>query len=357
MANIIEVGLLTTKNIIKTDVNLVGANGSNLEVLGKVKKLIRVGKLSVMTDFFVCKKLGTKCILGIPFLKQNRATLKFGEGKCEVRLGSEQTRRLGCHRIKTKSQNPICVPLYRLGPEKEIEASKIVDQYLKEGIIRPSQSAWRAPIVMAKKKSGEYRLCVDYRRLNDITIKDAYPMPRVDDFFDALEGAAIFSRLDAKSGYHQIDMDPQDIEKTAFGTKEGLFEFVKMPFGLVNGPATFQRTMNTILREFINKFVVVYMDDILIYSRTRGEHAQHVNKVLTRLKEVNLVLNLKKCEFFKDKVNILGHTVSAKGIQIDDSRIETIKKLPIPDTKKKLQSFLGLINYCSKFIKKLYEET
>ncbi|KAF9761270.1 Retrovirus-related Pol polyprotein from transposon [Nosema granulosis] len=138
---------------------------------------------------------------------------------------------------------------------------------------------------MAKKKDGSYRLCIDYRRLNDITVKDAYPMPRTDEFFDALEGATIFSKLDAKSGYHQIDMYPTDIEKTAFGCREGLYEFLKMPFGLVNGPATFQRVMNEILSEFINKCVVVYMDDILIYSRTEADHKEDVQRVLKVLKE------------------------------------------------------------------------
>ncbi|KAF9763057.1 Retrovirus-related Pol polyprotein from transposon 17.6 [Nosema granulosis] len=152
-------------------------------------------------------------------------------------------------------------------------------------------------------------------------------------------------------------MHPEDIEKTAFGCKEGLFEFVKMPFGLVNGPATFQRIMNNILRDFINKFVVVYMDDILIYSKSREDHKEHVRRVMDRLRSKGLVLNENKCEFELTKVEVLGHILSKEGKKMDPRRIEPIMNLPLPNTKKKLHLFLGLLNYCSKFIVNLQENT
>ncbi|KAF9760912.1 Retrovirus-related Pol polyprotein from transposon 17.6 [Nosema granulosis] len=152
-------------------------------------------------------------------------------------------------------------------------------------------------------------------------------------------------------------MHPEDIEKTAFGCREGLFEFLKMPFGLVNGPATFQRIMNNILREFINKYVVVYMDDILIYSKSREEHTEHIRIVMDRLKSKGLVLNDKKCKFFLEEVEVLGHVVRKDGISMDPRRIDTIVNLPLPNTSKKLHSFLGLLNYCAKFIEGLHENT
>ncbi|KAF9754364.1 Retrovirus-related Pol polyprotein from transposon 17.6, partial [Nosema granulosis] len=157
-------------------------------------------------------------------------------------------------------------------------------------------------------------------------------------------------------GYHQIDMCPQDIEKTAFACREGLFEFTKMPFGLlVNGPATFQRAMNKLLKDFLFKFVVVYMDDILIYSKTLEEHKQHVLKVIGKLKTVGLKLNSKKCEFGKKELKILGHVISKQGLRLDEDRVKSILELPVPKTKKKLQSLLGLFNYCSRFIKDSYK--
>jgi hypothetical protein len=164
--------------------------------------------------------------------------------------------------------------------QHEEVASQIIAEYLKEVIIRRSFSPWRSHIVIVKKRNKGFRLCVDYRNLNAITVKDSYPMQRTDEFFDAMGGSKYFTKLDAESGYHQIAMKDEDIEKTAFGCREGLFEFVKIPFWLVNGPATFQRAMNNMLTSYLRKFVVVYMEDILIYSKTSNEHKKHVGIVL-----------------------------------------------------------------------------
>ncbi|MGL4850115.1 MAG: reverse transcriptase domain-containing protein, partial [Clostridium sp.] len=228
---------------------------------------------------------------------------------------------------------------------------------MESGIIRPSKSPWRSPIVIAPKKGERGRFCVDFRRLNDVTVRDAYPMPRVEDLINALHGASYFSKMDAESGYHQIDMDPRDIEKTAFACREGLFEFTKMPFGLVNAPATFQRTMDMVLKPFLYKFVIVYMDDILIYSRSLEEHKEHLREVRRKLEEVGLRLNVKKCEYGKREIKILGHTISGGCVKVDEEKVKTIRSLPVPDTRKKLQSFLGLFNYCTKHIKDSYKLT
>ncbi|XP_014613889.1 PREDICTED: uncharacterized protein LOC106792185 [Polistes canadensis] len=278
--NIINSRLVKGLECERTDISLRTADGSDLDTLSCITVEICMDDRRIKVKFYVSRKVNVDCILGIPFLKDNKITMEFGE-KCAVSFPKEEQTGLGVHRIRTTLEMPICTPLYKLGLQGEGAASGIVQGYLKDGIIRYSNSPWRSPVVMVPKKDGSFRLCVDYRRLNDITIRDAYPMPRTDEFFDALKGAKIFSKLDAKSGYHQIDMHPEDIEKTAFGCKEGLFEFVKMPFGLVNGPATFQR----VLRDFINKFVVVYMDDILIFSKTQEEHEVHVRTVLNRLKD------------------------------------------------------------------------
>lgn len=165
---------------------------------------------------------------------------------------------------------------------------------------------------MKPKKNAEFRLCVDYRRLNEVTVKDMYPMPKVDEVLEALGGATIFTKLDALSGYHQIKMREEDVEKTAFACREGLFEFFRMPFGLVNAPATFQRAINKVLSKFLNKSVMVYMDDVIIYSKTEKEHDVHVKEVLEALKEAGLQLNKEKCGFRRKELEILGHLVSAR---------------------------------------------
>jgi hypothetical protein len=230
--------------------------------------------------FVVTEGTKTLIILGQSFCQKEEIKISFGE-ETRVEIGNKQINAdiLGKHRIITTSLAPVTSPMYRLGNELEKEASKIIEQHKRDGIIRDSQSAWRSPIILVKKKNGAYRLCVDYRALNDATVKDMYPMPRVDEVLDALAGANIFSKLDALSGFHQIEMHKDDIEKTAFGCREGLFEFVKMPFGLVNAPATFQRAMNRVLREYIGKFVMVYIDDIVIYSKSAEEHEGHLKSV------------------------------------------------------------------------------
>lgn len=342
--------------LTREKITLKAANYTPIGVIGKIRLKIKVDGYIFEDEFVVTNDISIPCIIGYTLLNKYKIQLNFGNNKVEI-ISTESLKEdvIGYHRIITKNHEPIMVQLYKLGEKKEEAASEIVKKYLKEGTIRPSESPWRSPVIVVPKKDGGNRLCIDYRRLNDITIKDAYPMPRVDEFIDALEGAGYFTKLDAESGYHQIDMTPKDIEKTAFACREGLFEFTKMPFGLVNGPATFQRTMNNILKKFLFKFVVVYMDDILIYSKTREDHKRHVRLVLERLKEGGLKLNQSKCEYGKRELKILGHVISKDGVRIDEDRIKSIEKLPVPNNKKKLQSMLGLYNYCARFIKDSYK--
>jgi hypothetical protein len=224
-------------------------------------------------------------------------------------------------------------------------------------LTRESCNPWRSLIVFRTKKNGEYSLCIDYRRLNDVTIKDSYPMPRADEILDELSGARVFSKLDPLSGYHQIDMRKEDIEKTAFACREGLFEFVEMPFGLVNGPATFKRVMNKILRMFLNNFTMVYMDDIIVYRKDEDSHRKHVEQVVKTLTDVGLQLNTEKCEYHKKELQVLGHVISAEDIKVDPERIKAIQAMETPKSKKELESLLGMTNCCSRFINNVTENT
>lgn len=192
------------------------------------------------------------------------------------------------------------------------------------------------------------RMVIDYRALNKITFKNRYPLPRIVDLLDRLQGAKVFSSLDLMSGYHQIRIKDSDIPKTAFRTPLGHYEFLVLPFGLSNAPATFQNVMNNIFAPFINRFVLVYLDDILIYSRTSEEHEKHVRLVLEKLREHELIAKLSKCSFFQDQLVFLGHVVSADGIRVDPSKVAAVQEWPVPENVSQLRSFLGLANYFRK---------
>lgn len=194
-------------------------------------------------------------------------------------------------------------------------------------------------------------MCVDCRAINNITIRYRHHIPRLEDMLDELSGAAIFSKIDLRSGYHQIRMKERDEWKTTFKTKFGLFEWSIMPFGLTNAPSTFMRLMNDVLRHFIGKFVVVYFDDILIYSRTESEHVDHIRQVLQVLRDAKLFGNMEKCTFCKDRVIFLGYVVSAHGVEVDESKIEAIKNWPTPVNVSQVRSFHGLPSFYRRFVK------
>jgi len=202
-----------------------------------------------------------------------------------------------------------------------------------------------------KKKDGTLRLCIDYRELNKITIKNKYPLPRIDNHFYQLQGAGVFSKIDLRSGYHQLRIKPEDIPKTAFWTRYGHYEFTVMPFGLTNAPTAFIDLMNRVFRPFLDKFIVVFIDDILIYSRNNEEHAQHLRLVLKTLREHKLYAKLKKCEFWLEQVVFLGHVVSKEGIKVDPQKIKAIVDWPRPTNVTEIRSFLGLAGYYRRFIK------
>jgi hypothetical protein len=239
----------------------------------------------------------------------------------------------------------------RMSPAELTELNKQLTGLLDNGYIRPSVSPFGAPVLFAKKKDGTLRLCIDYRMLNKATIKNKYPLPRIDDLLDQLHGATIFSKIDLQSGYHQIRVKCADIQKTAFRTKYGHFEWTVMPFGLTNAPATFQTLMNSILGPFLDKFVIVYLDDVLIYSKTPQEHKQHLRLLLQALRDHQLYAKLTKCEFWRDTLPFLGHVISQAGISMDPSKLTAIQHWPAPATVTQLQSFLGLANYYRRFVK------
>ena len=249
------------------------------------------------------------------------------------------------HHINTQDAAPIHQPPRRLPLAKQHEATKVIEEMKRDGVIEPSVSPLAAPIVLVRKKDGSTRFCVDYRKLNSVTQKDSYPLPRIDDTLEALSGASWFSSLDLKSGYWQVGVHPGDREKTAFTTGRGLWQFRVMPFGLCNAPATFERLMERVLAGLPLSVCLVYLDDILVPARSFDDHIQNLRTVFNRLQEANLKLSPKKCTLFRRQLRFLGHVISEKGVATDPEKLEAVTTWPIPTNVSEVRRFLGLCSY------------
>lgn len=259
------------------------------------------------------------------------------------------------HEIKTKDEIPIHSKTYRYPYVHKQEVERQIDQMLKNGIIRHSDSPYSAPIWIVPKKldasnKQKWRIVVDYRKLNETTIDDRFPIPNITDILDRLGRANYFTTLDLANGFHQIEMSPDSIHKTAFSTETGHYEYLRMPFGLKNAPSTFQRVMNNILKGLINQICLVYMDDIIIFSSSLEEHLKNLKAVFSRIRESNMKIQPDKSEFLRKEVEFLGHIVTPEGIKPNKKKLAAIKDFPIPTTAKEIKSFLGLVGYYRKFI-------
>ncbi|GJV34092.1 putative reverse transcriptase domain-containing protein [Tanacetum coccineum] len=220
---------------------------------------------------------------------------------------------------------PVARAPYRLTPAEMQELSTQLQEIFDRGFIRRSSSPWGAPILFVKKKDGSFRMCIDYRELNKLTVKNRYPLPRIDDLFDQLQGSRVYSKIDLRSGYHQLRVREEDISNTAFRTRYGHYEFQVMPFGLTNAPTIFMDLMNRVCKPYLDRFVIVFIDDILIYSKSRKEHEGHLKLILNLLKKEELYAKFSKCEFWLSKVQFLGHVIDNEGIHVDPAKIEAIK--------------------------------
>ncbi|UYV73793.1 K02A2.6-like [Cordylochernes scorpioides] len=254
------------------------------------------------------------------------------------------------HRIDTGGATPVKQLPRRLPMTRRDEVDKLIEEMAEQDVIEPSSSPWASPVVLVKKKDGSTRFCVDYRRLNDLTKKDSYPLPRIDATLDTLSGSQWFSTLDLKSGYWQVSIHPEDREMTAFTTGNGLWQFKVMPFGLCNAPATFERLMETVLQGIPLETCLVYLDDIIVMGKSFEEHLINLERVLQKIRGARLKLNPRKCKLFKEKVRYLGHVISRQGIQTDPDRTETVRQWPVPRDVHQLRSFLGLCSYYRRFV-------
>lgn len=243
---------------------------------------------------------------------------------------------------------PIRRPMFRYSPAEKEAMETQVSEMLQKGLIEPSTAPFCAPVLFVRKKDGTLRMCIDYRGLNKITVRNAYPLPRIDDLFDKLQGATTFSSLDLLSGYYQLRLHPDDVPKTAFRTPTGLYQYRVLPMGLTNAPSVFMAAMNRVLHGL--PFAVVYLDDILIFSKSPEEHVRHVEEVLRRLDRDKFFAKLSKCDFFQTSIKFLGHIVSAGGISPDPDKVKVIHDWKTPTNVREVRSFLGLANYFRKFV-------
>ena len=256
------------------------------------------------------------------------------------------------HKIElVPGSRPTSRPTFRMSASELAELKKQLEELVKAGFIQPSKSPFGAPILFVKKKDGTMRMCVDYRALNEITVKNKYALPRVDELFDRLQGSRFFTKIDLRSGYHQIRIDPADVPKTAFRTRYGHFEFLVLPFGLTNAPATFMHLMNETFRAQLDDSVIVFLDDILIYSKTLEDHERHVRVVLDILRREKLYAKESKCELFQTEVEFLGHFVGRDGIRMMENKVKGVQEWPTPTKATHVRSFLGTAGYYRRFIK------
>lgn len=373
------------RGLKKTGIRLRPACGGLIEVLGKLENTeIDIGDHKIVADAVVTAEVPDGyAIIGTDAITNNKKVFAslIGErilGTSLNKFNKHTTRQISmetlveehkemfkteideltkCSTAKHRIEVEDCLPVNQRNIqvpkvwESELDAE--VAKLLKAKVIRESKSPWASRVVPVKKKNGEIRMCIDFRKLNTVTLKDSYPLPRIDEIVDEMGKACVFSTLDATSGYYHIELEENDKEKTAFRWKNGLFEFNRMPFGLCNAPATFQRVMDTILRDISNEFVIPYLDDIIVYSKNKEDHVQRLRQVLDRIKKAGLALNLKKCKFFKEEIEILGCIVGQGIVKPDKLKVEALNKFKKPENIKELRSFLGLANYCRGFIPKL----
>ncbi|MGL4632137.1 MAG: reverse transcriptase family protein, partial [Leadbetterella sp.] len=359
------------------------ATGNYIKIIGCVKKLIiKINNVNYYLDAYVTNDKPVYTILGVKFILQNPKVLtnilqhynsaKFIKQSKSIKVNSitEEDNILtkyhflfkdeisdyslcttATHRIETGIAPPFKHLNQRIPVHWETQIKEEIDKNLKLGIIRESNSPWSSRLVPISKPDGSLRLCIDYRTLNNLTTKDNCPLPRIDEITDSLAKASIYSTLDATSGFYQIAIEEADIPKTAFTYKNGLYEFVRMPFGLCNAPGTFQRAMDTIFRKDLHKYVIPYLDDIIIFSNSIEEHKIHLDSVLKGIQAAGLILNKKKCKFFKEEVKILGSIVSKGKVKPDPNKISAIRGYTRPSNIKELRSFLGLCNYSRQFVR------
>ena len=327
--------------------------GSSLITATQAKRLVNAGRKFVLIFVRAISDRPSRICLAMLTSQQNSdldvLTSRYKDLFAEI--SGLPPRRSVEHEIMLTGESSLPnTGLYRTSVQESDEIKKQVQELLEQGVIVPSASPCGSAVLLVPKKDGGWRMCIDYRALNKITIKNRYPLPRIDDMMDQLESARFFTKLDLKSGYHQVRVREDDTWKTAFKTKQGLFEWLVMPFGLCNAPATFMRLMNDMLRPFIEDFVIVYLDDILVYSKTWEEHMVHVEKVFEVLCKGQLRLNEKKCEFGRKELVYLGFIVGDGSRKIDPSKVEVITNWPRPSTVTEIRSFLGACTYLRKFI-------
>ncbi|UYV64710.1 K02A2.6-like, partial [Cordylochernes scorpioides] len=353
--------LITTRSLLsntKKNLNIWILNGTNkpvklfrntkIGILSEVDRLYQTENqrvASIRTDFDINPEL-------CPEERSQVLTLLGGYGEMFTAPYEYKGRtHLVKHQIRTTSDIPIRKNPYRVSLKERKIIGDQINSMLKNGIISHSSSPWASPIILVKKKNGTFRFCVDYRNLNSVTVKDQYPLPRIDDCFDSLHGARYFTSLDLCSGYWQVEVEEQDREKTAFITPDGLYQFNVLPFGLCNGPATFERLMDTVLRTHKWKICLCYLDDVIIFAEDLHSHLNRLKTILECLKTAGLTLNASKCRFAYTKLLILGHVVSNEGIAPDPEKIISIRKFPTPRTVKDVRAFLGLCSYYRRFIR------
>ena len=390
---------------------LLSANGEAIGVAGRVFLTVDVDGMEINQEFIVAENLSVKLILGMDILRALNCTIDMAQGtvstgvrvKTRDNIDSDESqssdtiqaasvmrterllsladtdatqearehidelihqyRSIMCwegqplgrtdviqHRIDTGQSGPIRLNSRRIPGCYLKELEHMIKDMLRNNVIQPSKSPWAAPVVLVKKKNGSMRLCVDYRKLNEVTKKDRFPLPIMEDLFDALAGARIFSSLDLASGYWQVEVAEEDREKTAFVVPNGLYEFQTMPFGLSNAPATFQRLMSEVLKELIPHRCLVYMDDVIVHGRDEKEHLDNLRAVFACLADVGLKLQPAKCVFLAKKIRFLGHVICAEGISTDVEKTDKVANWPTPENEAELRSFLGLASYYRRFV-------